>query len=509
MKARRVDHSSPANRSNRIRVGFMSLTLRSLAPILLLGLLSTADIPIQGQEPPSPGSDRSSQLNTIFGRPRLPAKDSIYFINGDVLGGEVTNELLHLTTPYGELLLPLRKCAGISFENTERAGETAITLNANRLSGIFSDRTINFRIESANAEVPIRKDRIRTIVLRRSPLEAELLNSSVETDLVAMRNGDLITGKFLEPGLKIRNGLNEVTVPLSETVNIDFSKSDSGSVTIQKRNGETVSGVLQTEELTILMDIGIRLDSVFKDRLARYSAGNGSMKVLAEIDRKSAPLAELPREEEPPRQVLELPSPTPVPTSTPTEIPLPTGTPSPTPTVPPEPIVFESEKYGFRIERPDESWRITTDPEELKGLNEDAVVAFESPEGVFSMVILEHLPQVALDDYVAAVSPDLENVELLSDEKGMLTGFPARKRVFRGTHNDLPFRFFYTLVAMGENRLQIVSWCAESTLTEQLVKQINMLENSFGPYQPPPLDPRSRSTRPPGRGGSTGVAPPR
>ncbi|KXK31157.1 MAG: hypothetical protein UZ16_OP3001002979 [Candidatus Hinthialibacteria bacterium OLB16] len=111
-------------------------------------------------------------------------------------------------------------------------------------------------------------------------------------------------------------------------------------------------------------------------------------------------------------------------------MPLPTQTPSPSATALPEPIVFESEKYGFRIERPNESWRITTEPEELRSLNEDAVVAFESPEGVFSMVILEHLPQVSLDEYVSAVSPDLENVELLSDEKGTLTGFPARKRVF-------------------------------------------------------------------------------
>ncbi|MCE7908681.1 MAG: hypothetical protein DYH02_10005 [Candidatus Omnitrophica bacterium COP1] len=486
----------------------MIRTCRSLFLAVLFGWVSLNGGWIQAQEPPAPGSDRLVQMNSVFGRPRQATKDSIYFINGDVLGGEVTNEILHLTAPYGEIMLPLRKCAGISFENSERAGETVITLNANRLSGIFSDRTINFRIESANAEVPIRKDRIRMIILRKSPLEVGLLNSSVDMDLFVMKNGDLMTGKFLEQGIKIRQDLNEVTVPLPESESIDFSRSEDGIATIRRRNGETTSGVLQTEELTLVLDIGIRLDSVFKDRLIRFSAGDGIRKAFAELDRTSPHLAELPSEDDtPPRPTAPPPTPTSLPT--PTEMPLPTQTPSPSATALPEPIVFESEKYGFRIERPNESWRITTEPEELRSLNEDAVVAFESPEGVFSMVILEHLPQVSLDEYVSAVSPDLENVELLSDEKGTLTGFPARKRVFRGTHNDLPFRFFYTLVAKGEDRMQIVSWCAESTLTEQLVKQINVLENSFGPYQPPSPAPRKSPTRLPVRGGNSGDVPPR
>ena len=125
------------------------------------------------------------------------------------------------------------------------------------------------------------------------------------------------------------------------------------------------------------------------------------------------------------------------------------------------------------------------------------------------MVIIEHLPQVPLDEYVNAVSPDLENVELLSDERGALTGLPARKRFWRGNHNGLPFRFFYTLVAKGEERIQIVSWCAESALTEPLVKEINALEDSFGPYQPPPPPPKGRPTRTPSRPGIGGVIPPR
>ncbi len=489
----------------------MSPRRHLISTLLLLCLtLSLASI-VGAQESPL-GSTEPNNQNTLFGKQRFANEDVVYFTNNDILRGEVTNEILHLTTPYAEVLLPLRKCAGATFEDTDKAGETVVTINANRMKGILTDRFINFRLGGAGADVPIRKEKIRCILLRKSPAELGYLNSPAATDSFVMSNGDVLTGRFVEPNLSIRTDLADSTTAFSDIQKISFPGSTSGATTIFKKNGEQISGTLQTEELSIQMDIGIRMDAVSKNRLAQFSSGNG-MKVALEQGGVGSPsLQELPSEEEipPPPSAPEPPSPTLTPTDTAT--PEATLTPTLSPTATPSgPVsnVFESEELGFRIERPNETWRIITDKAELKELNEGAVVAMESEEGVFTMVIIEHLPQVNFNDFVNAVSPNLENVVLLSDQNGKLAGLQACKRQWRGSSNGRPFRFFYTLVAKGDERIQIVSWCAEATLTETLVKQINTLEDSFGPYQAPPPEPKTRPRGIPQRGNADGVAPPR
>jgi hypothetical protein len=476
---------------------------------LLIGLVTMSSF---AQENPP----ELAQIRSLFGKQRLPTEDVIFFTNNDVLRGEVTNPSFHLTTPYAEVLVPLRKCAGLSLEKTDQAGELIITVNANQLSGFLTDRQINIRIGGSGTDIPIRKEKIRYILFRRSPQELRDLlpygDRNRSTNLIVMANGDLLTGGFTDPHLNLRTDLTDHTIPVTEIQEFVLNK---GRITLKRKKGEPLAGALQTEDLSFQLDCGIRLDAIFKDRLARYSSGDGMAKVMESLPaegtgRSSDPLMELPSEEQIEaieiEKVPEAPPPTPtpeLPTSTPTLISTltPTLTPTPTPTGPVSNI-YESEKHGFRIERPDQAWRMVTSPAELKELKEDAVVAFESPEGVYSMVLVEKLPQVPLDEYVNAVSPELEAVELISDEKGSLNRLPARKRVWRGRHQNIPFRFYYTLVAMGEYRIQIVSWCAENTLTEALVKQINLLEDSFEPY--PPLVPNDRPTRQPTR---TGIPP--
>ena len=502
----------PISLRSNSRVTSMSPTRHHILHFLLFGLTVLVCLFAEAQEDPPPSASGVTTMDTLFDKQRLAGEDVVYFTNNDVLRGEVTNEILHLTAPYGEILIPLRKCAGVSFEETDKAGETIVTINANRMKGIVTDRFINIRISGAGAEVPIRKEKIRYILLRKSPMELGYLNSPATMDSFIMSNGDVLTGKVIEPVVTLRTELTEISTAFSDIQSISFPRTKGGTTTIQKKNGEKISGSLQTEEISIQLDAGIRLDAVSKDRIAKFSSEDGLRVALAQMGMGSPPLEELPLEDDDPSPSPETPTPSPSFTSTPAPTPSLTSSPTESPTKTPSgPVsnVFENVEHGFRIERPNESWRIITDKTELKDLNEDAVVAFESEEGIYSMVIIEQLPQVSLDQYVSAVSPDLENVELLTDEKGTLTGLPARKRVWRGSHKGLPFRFFYTLVEKGDDRIQIVSWCAEATLTEILVKQINSLEDSFSPYQPPPTPPKTRPRGIPQRGSTGGVAAPR
>jgi rRNA maturation protein Nop10 len=141
--------------------------------------------------------------------------------------------------------------------------------------------------------------------------------------------------------------------------------------------------------------------------------------------------------------------------------------------------IYSNRPHRFSIERPDKSWRFITDKEEINALNPDATVALESEGNVYSMVIVEQLPGVSLDKYAQLVSPSLDDLMLLADETGSVAGMPARKRVWQGRHNDLLFRFYYTLIAREETRFQIVSWSADEAITPLVLAQIRFIEDSF------------------------------
>jgi hypothetical protein len=446
----------------------------------------------QAQEKPPAGKGGDGPLLSVFGKPRLAAEDVISFTNNDVLRGEVTNESIHITTPYSDVVVPLRKCAGISFEGSQTAGETVVTVNSNRITGIVTDRFIKFRIGSAGAEVPIRKEKIRHILLRRSPLESGFIESQQNSDLFIMANGDLLSGRSSDPSLLLRTDYSEIPVPFADIREMEIQKDSGGRVSIKKKNSEVLSGMLQTEEITLDLDAGIHLEAVYKDRFSKIEREKGGQKAALALSASQPPMEEMPQEPEEPAVLLATPTPPTIPTSTPTTTPARVAS-----------NTYTNEKFGFQIERPSDKWRVITSPSELKDLNQDAVVAFESEDGVYSMVIVEPLPGVPLDSYVEAVSPSLENVKLQADERGTLSGLAARKRTWQGTHNGLPFRFLYTLVAKGDNRIQIVSWVSEAAATPEVLKQINDLEDSFRPAdgrnlpeKPVPALP-SRVTSPP------------
>jgi len=151
--------------------------------------------------------------------------------------------------------------------------------------------------------------------------------------------------------------------------------------------------------------------------------------------------------------------------------------------------LYLNKKYQFSLERPSADWHFITEQKDLKGLNSDATVALELEDRVYSMVIVEKLPGVSLEKYARLVTPSLEDIVLLSDEKAKISGLPARKRIWQGKHDELLFRFFCTLIARGDMRFQIVSWCVDSGVNKKVRDQIGFIENSFkilGPKTAPP-----------------------
>jgi len=221
------------------------------------------------------------ELVSVFDRERSTTEDVIYFRNGDELRGTVLNDVIVITTPYGDVKLNLRRCAGVSFEGARANTEAIVTVNQNRLTGIVKDRAITFKIGTSGAEIPVRKEKVRCIMLKRTPNELGFLKLKSKTDLYVMTNGDLLTGKVAKPSIKIQTDYGEIPVSFSEIKHIEMQGGNNVTAVIKKINGDTMRGTVLTEEFTFNLDTGATVEAVYKDKLAQVFVDDASSETAA------------------------------------------------------------------------------------------------------------------------------------------------------------------------------------------------------------------------------------
>ena len=147
--------------------------------------------------------------------------------------------------------------------------------------------------------------------------------------------------------------------------------------------------------------------------------------------------------------------------------------------------IHTNHRHGFSISRPSASWTFVSDREELSAINPEATLVLHQNEEVFSMVLVERLPDLTLAEYSGKVSPSLEDASILGEEETMIHGLEARRRQWRGKFDGVRFDFLYTLLANGEDRIQIVSWCPTSMVDDNIRAQIRYIEESFTPLNLP------------------------
>ena len=210
------------------------------------------------------------QLGQVFGQARSPKEDVIYFRNKDVLRGRVMNETVSIATQYGTLKIPMRFCAGLSFEGARANTEAVVTVNFNRITGIITDRVINFRIGSSGAKIPIRKEKVRFLLLQKTANEADFLQKTPKADLFLMANGDLLSGEAVERKVIIATDYAKVPVAFAEMVDVKMQGGDNITAVISKKNKDTLRGTLDTDELTLDLEIGVQVQTVYKDKFARF-----------------------------------------------------------------------------------------------------------------------------------------------------------------------------------------------------------------------------------------------
>ena len=220
-------------------------------------------------------------LFSLIETDRPEHKDVIYFRNGDVLRGEVLNESLSIITPYALIALPLRTCAGVSFQDSGSNSKTLITVNFNRITGTFVDRTIRFQSSLSKTPAEIRIEKINRILLHRTPGEKRSLDSHAETDLFVMTNGDLLTGKPETRHLTLRVDGKQVKVPFSEAESIEITRESSTRASVTKKNDALLKGTLETEEIGLKLDVGVKVPDIYVDQFSRIITDDGNREVSA------------------------------------------------------------------------------------------------------------------------------------------------------------------------------------------------------------------------------------
>jgi len=205
-----------------------------------------------------------------------PQQDIIYFLNGDVMSGEVLNKSLRLLTPYSLIELPLRKCAEVSLETAQSKLTTLITVNENHLTGIFVDREIRFRPILSGSSEGIPTEKIERILLRQPPGKPCLLDSLSRTGLLfVMANHDLLTGTPEEEGLRLWIDGKEFRVPFSDVKSVVIEDGNPLEARVKQKNGTLLQGVLETEDITLQLDAGVRIERIPIDGFDRIFTDTG------------------------------------------------------------------------------------------------------------------------------------------------------------------------------------------------------------------------------------------
>lgn len=223
-------------------------------------------------------------LGEVFQKERSTDEDTIYLRNTDVLTGKVINESLTMTTPYGDVTVQIGRCAGISFEGSRANTECLVTTNYNRFTGILKDRTVKFKIGSSGAELDIRKEKIQFILMKKTANEVDFVDPKSKSDLFVMANGDLLTGEPDNPKIEIQTEYGKVPVSFEEIKDIEMQGGDKIAAKITKKNKkDTMTGTLITEEITLILDVGAKMEGVFKDKFSKIFVDDGIQHVAAQF----------------------------------------------------------------------------------------------------------------------------------------------------------------------------------------------------------------------------------
>ena len=228
------------------------------AVLLIICVILLATLGLANTEPVMPA------IETVLDTERPKDVDILLLRNGDKLTGTVVNENFSIRTSYAHIVIESKYIAGINLEGGANNIESIITVNNNRFSGFIDDAFISFKL-TGGPQLEIRREKVLKIVFRQRPQETTGMKWR---QFMQLKNGDYFHGQILTKDITISTTYAKIPLDFATTESITLIGDANPLTTVKMTNGDTVQGILETEDIEIELDVGSVIE-VYQDRIDR------------------------------------------------------------------------------------------------------------------------------------------------------------------------------------------------------------------------------------------------
>ena len=240
--------------------------LWAVATLLLVAHAGAAEKEKQTPEDESPVKALSSVLDIE----RPGDADILVLRNGDKLTGAILNKSFTITTPYGKIRFDNRAIAGIDLDGGIHHIESIVTVNNNRFSGFIEEPVFVFKLQRG-PQVEIRREKALKAIFRVREAEVEGIPRG---QFMVLKNGDFFSGKVLNDKLLVATPFARVPLALKDVESMAFPGDADQSAEVMFLNGDTLTGILESEDLYVELDVGPSIN-IYTDRLHRVYGPGG------------------------------------------------------------------------------------------------------------------------------------------------------------------------------------------------------------------------------------------
>ena len=226
--------------------------------LLILCFILLAVFGLANTEPVMPA------IETVLDTERPKDVDILLLRNGDKLTGTVMNNSFSIRTSYAHIDIDSKYIAGINLEGGANNIESIITVNNNRFSGFIDDAFISFKLTNG-PQLEIRREKVLKIVFRQRPQETAGMKWR---QFMQLKNGDYFHGQILTQDITISTTYAKIPLDFATTESITLIGDANPLTTVKMTNGDTVQGILETEDIEIELDVGSVIE-VYQDRIDR------------------------------------------------------------------------------------------------------------------------------------------------------------------------------------------------------------------------------------------------
>jgi len=188
--------------------------------------------------------------------------DLLRLKNGDLLTGTVLNKSFTLRTSYAELHLAKEILATLRFVGGRENITQLILINGDKFSGFILEGKVKFKIKGGSS-IEVRIEKVETIGFGYKAGEPRRFPKLAE---ITLTNGDLLSGKILNPSFTIATDYGKVEIKSSDIRKIENLRTEKSLMKITLQNGDMVKGQIEEDDFIIDLALGPTI-KVYKDNI--------------------------------------------------------------------------------------------------------------------------------------------------------------------------------------------------------------------------------------------------